>query len=152
MRITRAHAHSQIITTPQPDRHRITRRAPAPPDGAEPATRAEATTPARALVRAASAGTGPAAFLAAHPCAYVLSLAGSGAAAVYGLTAARQGARHRVLRLALGAHCAAQSAGIVIATELARRHAQRAGGGADTTESRPAASPGLQNTGRRHDQ
>ena len=124
--VTRAHARSQIITTPQPDRHWVTRRAPAPPDGAEPATRAEATTPARALVRAASAGASPAAFLAAHPCAYVLSLVGSGAAAVYGLTAARQDARHRVLRLAVGAHCTAQFAGIVIATEVARRRTQPA--------------------------
>jgi hypothetical protein len=32
-----------------------------------------------------------------------------------------------VLRLALGAQCAAQSAGIVIATEIARRHFQPAG-------------------------
>jgi len=121
--------------TPHPELHGATRRPTAPPDGAEPATPAAATTPALAPPRAAPLGTGPAAFLAAHPWAYVLSLAGSGAAAVYGLTAARQGTRHRVLRLAVGAHCAAQSAGIVIATEIARRHAQPAGGPADTTES-----------------
>jgi hypothetical protein len=63
----------------------------------------------------------PASFLAAHPFAYGLSLAGSAAAAVYGLMAARRETRHRVLWLALGAHCAAQFAGIVIATEVARR-------------------------------
>jgi hypothetical protein len=76
----------------------------------------------RAHERTPSAG--PAAFLAAHPLAYGLSLAGSGGAAVYGLTIARQDARHRVLWLALGAHCAAQFAGILIATEVARRRAQ----------------------------
>jgi hypothetical protein len=75
------------------------------------------------------AGASPAAYLAAHPLAYGLSLAGSGAAAIYGLTVARQDARHRVLWLALGANCAAQFAGIVIATEIARRRAKPSGRG-----------------------
>jgi hypothetical protein len=82
--------------------------------------------PAAATPKAASPGTGPAAFLAAHPLAYGLSLVGSGAAAVCGLTIARHKARYRVLWLAIGAHCAAQFAGIAIATEVARRRALNA--------------------------
>jgi hypothetical protein len=42
---------------------------------------------------------------------------------------ARQDSRHRVLRLALCAQCTAQFAGIVIATEIARRRAERSGRG-----------------------
>ena len=74
--------------------------------------------------KATPQGAGPAAFLAAHAWAYGLSLAGSGTAAVYGIIRARRGTRHRVLWLALGANCAAQFAGIVIATEAARRRAR----------------------------
>ncbi len=127
---------------------RPARHAAAPPDSAEPAgptARAGTVAPARATPKAASPSTGPAVFLAAHPLAYGLSLAGSGAGAVYGLTAARQDARHRVLWLALGAHCTAQFAGVVIATEAARRRAQSADG-----ESHATASPGLESTDRSH--
>ena len=76
---------------------------------------------ARATPEAAFPGTGPAVFLAAHPLAYGLSLAGSGGAALYGFTVARRDSRYRVLWLALGSHCTAQFVGIVIATEAARR-------------------------------
>ena len=69
-------------------------------------------------------GRGPDRYLAGHPLAYCLSLAGSGGTALYALAvAARPGRRHRVLWLALGAQCAAQFAGIVTATELARHRA-----------------------------
>jgi hypothetical protein len=76
----------------------------------------------------ASAVTGPARYFAGHPLAYGLSLAGSGGTALYALAvAARSGQRHPVRWLALGALCAAQFAGIVMATELTRRRVH--GGG-----------------------
>lgn len=127
----------------------------APTDSAEPAgptTRAETAAPARAALKAASPSADPAAFLAAHPLAYGLSLAGSGAAAIYGLTVARQDPRHRVLWLALGAHCTAQFAGIVIATEVARRRSPPADGPASATESHATANPGPESIDRGHDQ
>jgi hypothetical protein len=81
--------------------------------------------PAAARPRGAGAGNGPARYLADHPLAYALSLAGSGGTALYALAvAARPGHRHRVMWLVLGAHCAAQFAGIMAATELARRWAR----------------------------
>jgi len=64
----------------------------------------------------------PARYFAEHPLAYGLALAGSGGAAVYAFgVAARPGRPRRVLWLALGAQCAAQFAGIVVATEVMRR-------------------------------
>jgi len=69
-----------------------------------------------------SSAYGPARYFADHPLADGLSLAGSGGTALYALAvAARPGQRHRVMWLALGAHCAAQFAGMVAATELTRR-------------------------------
>jgi hypothetical protein len=68
------------------------------------------------------AGDGPARYFADHPLAYGLSLAGSAGTALYALAVAtRPGHRRRVMWLALGAHCLAQFAGIVAATELVRR-------------------------------
>jgi hypothetical protein len=59
---------------------------------------------------------------------YGLSLAGSGGTTLYALAvAARSGPRRRVMWLALGAQCAAQFAGIVVATELTRRRAHAGG-------------------------
>jgi len=96
----------------------------------------------RSLVRSPRSA-GPARYLAEHPLAYVLSVAGSGGLATYALAAAaRAGRRHRetgqagreagdrrrVLWLALGAQCAAQLAGIVISTERARRKAKARSG------------------------
>lgn len=109
--------------------------------------------PDRGPVTNARPGAGPARYLAEHPLAYLLSVAGSGGVAAYALTvAARAGRRRpdggespqdagqpqpgdgerrpdasqrrRVLWLALGAQCAAQLAGIVISTERARRRAR----------------------------
>jgi len=80
MRMTRAHERTRIIMNSHTQRH-----AAAPPASAEPAgptTRAETAALARATPKAASPSAGPAAFLAAHPFAYGLSLAGSGASAV----------------------------------------------------------------------
>lgn len=75
-------------------------------------------------------GDAPARYLAEHPAAYALSVAASGGVALYALAAgARRGHRRRVLWLALGAHCAAQLAGIVAATELARRRVAAGGTG-----------------------
>lgn len=72
----------------------------------------------------AGAGHSAARYLTDHPLAYGLSLAGSVFTALYALAAAaRPDRRHRAVWLALGAHCAAQSAGIVAATELTRRRA-----------------------------
>ncbi|HUA40113.1 MAG TPA: hypothetical protein VMA32_00990 [Streptosporangiaceae bacterium] len=66
----------------------------------------------------------PARYLADRPVAYALSLAATGGVALYALAAgARPAHRHRVLWLALGAHCAAQLVGIVATTEMARRRA-----------------------------
>jgi hypothetical protein len=65
-----------------------------------------------------------ASYLADRPLAYALSLAASGGVALYALAVgARSGHRHRVLWLAIGAHCAAQLTGIVAATEVTRRKA-----------------------------
>lgn len=67
---------------------------------------------------------GPARYFTLHPLVYGLSLAGSGGTALYALAvAARPGRRRRVMWLALGAQCAAQFAGIVVATELTRYRA-----------------------------
>ena len=77
---------------------------------------------ARARLRSASPG--PARYFADHPLPYGLSLAGSGGTALYALAvAARSGQRRRLMWLALCALCAAQFAGIVVATELTRRRA-----------------------------
>ncbi|HXP21802.1 MAG TPA: hypothetical protein VN840_19335 [Streptosporangiaceae bacterium] len=83
-------------------------------------------------------GRDPARYLADHPLAYGLALAGSAGTALYALAfAARPGRRHRVIWLALGTHCAAQSAGILLATEIARRRAPA--GGAITAAGKPPA-------------
>ncbi len=84
--------------------------------------------PAEPAAKAQSpGGNALASYLADRPPAYALSLAASGGVALYALAAgARPGHRHRVLWLALGAHCAAQLAGIVAATEVARRRASAA--------------------------
>jgi hypothetical protein len=75
-------------------------------------------------------GDALASYLADHPLAYAASLAASGGTALYALAVgARRGHGHQVLWLALGAHCAAQVAGIVATTELKRRKAASLGAG-----------------------
>jgi hypothetical protein len=71
---------------------------------------------------------GPGRFFAGHPVAYGLALAGAGGTALYALTVAMRAGerRRRLLFAALGAQCAAQFLGIVLATERSRHGLRQA--------------------------